>query len=93
MYELLYGFTPFRGAKRDATFENILKRPLAFPSSPEISSDCQARPCSPRVLSQSLGITGNSFEGRVLMLPMRHVILSRISSHVNAGKQEGVVCL
>ena len=43
MYELLYGFTPFRGAKRDATFENILKRPLAFPSSPEISSDCQAR--------------------------------------------------
>lgn len=45
MYELLYGFTPFRGAKRDTTFENILKRPLAFPSSPEISSDCQARPC------------------------------------------------
>ena len=43
MYELLYGFTPFRGAKRDATFENILKRPLAFPRSPEISADCQAR--------------------------------------------------
>ena len=46
MYELLYGFTPFRGAKRDATFENILKRPLAFPTSPEISADCQVCPCS-----------------------------------------------
>ncbi len=43
MYELLYGFTPFRGAKRDATFENILKRPLSFPTSPAISADCQAR--------------------------------------------------
>ena len=45
MYELLYGFTPFRGAKRDATFENILKRPLAFPTSPEISADCQVCAC------------------------------------------------
>jgi serine/threonine protein kinase len=41
MYELVYGFTPFRGAKRDQTFENILKRPLVFPPKPEISKPCQ----------------------------------------------------
>lgn len=41
MYELVYGFTPFRGAKRDQTFENILKRPLVFPQRPEISKPCQ----------------------------------------------------
>ena len=43
MYELVYGFTPFRGAKRDQTFENILKRPLVFPPKPEISKPCQVR--------------------------------------------------
>jgi len=43
MYELVYGFTPFRGAKRDQTFENILKRPLVFPPKPEISKSCQVR--------------------------------------------------
>lgn len=31
VYELLYGFTPFRGARRDDTFDNILKRQLVFP--------------------------------------------------------------
>lgn len=31
IYELMYGFTPFRGARRDDTFENILKRQLVFP--------------------------------------------------------------
>ena len=41
MYELVYGFTPFRGAKRDQTFENILKRKLEFPASPEVSPACQ----------------------------------------------------
>ncbi|KAL0045440.1 hypothetical protein WJX82_006704 [Trebouxia sp. C0006] len=41
MYELVYGFTPFRGSKRDSTFDNILKRPLKFPSEPSTSSDCQ----------------------------------------------------
>ena len=41
MYELLYGFTPFKGAKRDVTFENILKKPLQFPPTPAISSQCQ----------------------------------------------------
>nr|AML78431.1 putative LOV domain-containing protein [Botryococcus terribilis] len=41
MYELVYGFTPFRGSKREATFESILKRPLAFPSKPVVSPACQ----------------------------------------------------
>lgn len=41
MYELLYGFTPFKGAKRDATFENILKKPLQFPPKPAVSTHCQ----------------------------------------------------
>ena len=43
MYELVYGFTPFRGTKRDQTFDNILKRPLVFPQRPEISKPCQVR--------------------------------------------------
>lgn len=41
MYELVYGFTPFRGSKREATFESILKRPLAFPAKPAVSPACQ----------------------------------------------------
>lgn len=43
MYELVYGFTPFRGAKRDQTFDNILKRKLEFPSKPDVSPACQVR--------------------------------------------------
>lgn len=31
LYELLYGFSPFRGSRRDGTFDNILKKPLRFP--------------------------------------------------------------
>lgn len=41
MYELVFGFTPFRGSKRDTTFDNILKRPLKFPAEPSVSSECQ----------------------------------------------------
>ena len=41
IYELLYGFTPFRGKKRDETFNNILKRPLNFPEQPEVSEACK----------------------------------------------------
>lgn len=41
MYELLYGLTPFKGPKRDATFENILKKPLHFPPKPVTSPACQ----------------------------------------------------
>ena len=53
MYELVYGFTPFRGNKRDQTFENILKRPLVFPPKPQVSQACQASaPASTPSLAQ-----------------------------------------
>ena len=45
IYELLYGFTPFRGKKRDETFNNILKRPLNFPEQPEVSEACKVHQC------------------------------------------------
>jgi phototropin len=31
LYELLFGISPFRGSRRDKTFENIMKQPLVFP--------------------------------------------------------------
>ncbi|KAI7840688.1 hypothetical protein COHA_005610 [Chlorella ohadii] len=31
LYELMYGTTPFKSARRDATFDNIVKRELHFP--------------------------------------------------------------
>lgn len=43
LYELTYGFTPFRGARRDETFENVLKQPLRFPAKPVVSLECQVR--------------------------------------------------
>lgn len=52
IYELLYGFTPFRGKKRDETFNNILKRPLSFPEQPEVSEQCKVRPGCPPALCQ-----------------------------------------
>uniref|UniRef100_A0A126WY62 non-specific serine/threonine protein kinase n=2 Tax=unclassified Uronema (in: green algae) TaxID=2689038 RepID=A0A126WY62_9CHLO len=42
IYELVYGFTPFRGSRRDETFDNILKRPLMFPQKPQVSQECQS---------------------------------------------------
>lgn len=41
IYELIYGTTPFRGARRDETFENIVKAPLRFPPKPVVSEACQ----------------------------------------------------
>lgn len=41
VYELVYGFTPFRASKRDATFDAILTRPLAFPPRPSVSPQLQ----------------------------------------------------
>jgi len=38
LYELMYGFTPFRGAHREQTFENVLHRALVFPEEPVISA-------------------------------------------------------
>lgn len=52
IYELVYGTTPFRGARRDETFENIIKAPLRFPTKPTVSAECQvgrgARDCDCR---------------------------------------------
>ena len=41
VYELVHGTTPFRGARRDATFDNILKQPLRFPDNSPASADCR----------------------------------------------------
>lgn len=41
LYELLYGTTPFRGTRRDGTFDNVLKKPLVFPGTPEVSVDAK----------------------------------------------------
>lgn len=40
IYELLYGTTPFRGSRRDQTFDNVLKQPLKMPREPEVSTAC-----------------------------------------------------
>eukprot|EP00983_Pelagomonas_calceolata_P046709 1140308-Pelagomonas_calceolata.AAC.7 len=37
----VYGVTPFRGVRRDETFDNVIKAPLRFPSKPQISEECQ----------------------------------------------------
>ena len=55
MYELVFGYTPFRGNKRDQTFENILKRKLEFPAKPEISPALQVRTTT---VSQQLTVSG-----------------------------------
>lgn len=41
IYELLYGTTPFRGSRRDETFDNIIKTPLRFPTKPAISEEAR----------------------------------------------------
>jgi len=42
IFELVYGITPFRGARRDETFDNVVKAPLRFPAKPVVSPECQA---------------------------------------------------
>nr|AML77822.1 putative LOV domain-containing protein [Boerhavia coccinea] len=37
LYEMLYGFTPFRGKTRQKTFTNVLQKNLKFPSSKQVS--------------------------------------------------------
>uniref|UniRef100_A0A7S0N7L7 non-specific serine/threonine protein kinase n=1 Tax=Pyramimonas obovata TaxID=1411642 RepID=A0A7S0N7L7_9CHLO len=39
MFELFYGVTPFRGSKRDETFDNVLNKRLSFPKEPEASPE------------------------------------------------------
>ena len=38
LYEMLYGYTPFRGKTRQKTFANILHKDLKFPSSISVRS-------------------------------------------------------
>ncbi|XP_057548908.1 phototropin-1 [Amaranthus tricolor] len=37
LYEMLYGYTPFRGKTRQRTFTNVLQKNLKFPSSKQVS--------------------------------------------------------
>jgi protein-serine/threonine kinase len=37
IYEMIYGTTPFKGANRNTTFQNILHNEVAFPDHPEVS--------------------------------------------------------
>lgn len=41
LYELTFGFTPFRGAHREQTFDNIMNKPLTFPEEPVVSLACR----------------------------------------------------
>lgn len=38
IYEMLYGFTPFKGSTRHATFINVLRNDVLFPEMPHVSS-------------------------------------------------------
>jgi len=39
MYEMAAGTTPFKGAKRDHTFNNVMNNDLQFPTTPEFSPE------------------------------------------------------
>jgi serine/threonine protein kinase len=39
MYELVYGTTPFKGAKRDDTFDKVVNAPLTFPNAPDTTPE------------------------------------------------------
>ena len=41
IYELLFGVSPFKGPRRDFTFQNILHAPLKFPEKVNVSQDCK----------------------------------------------------
>ena len=64
MYELLYGFTPFRGAYREQTFDNVLHKPLSFPEEPAVSKSCQSiiRKLLVRDPTKRLGAQGGAEE-------------------------------
>ena len=64
LYELMYGFTPFRGAHREQTFENVLHRALVFPEEPAVSTGAQeiVRALLIRDPSRRLGAIGGAEE-------------------------------
>lgn len=64
IYELLYGITPFRGSRRDATFENVLKRQLGFPAAPKVSPEAQdlMKKLLEKSPNERLGVTAGADE-------------------------------
>nr|AML77160.1 putative LOV domain-containing protein [Gloriosa superba] len=61
LYEMLYGYTPFRGKTRQKTFANILHKDLKFPAS--ISVSLSARQLMYRLLHRDPRNRLGSFEG------------------------------
>lgn len=41
LFEMLYGFTPFRGKTRQKTFSNVLRKDLKFPATKQVSLDAK----------------------------------------------------
>ncbi|CEP61082.1 serine/threonine-protein kinase LALA0_S02e06326g [Lachancea lanzarotensis] len=41
IYEMLFGFTPFKGDNTNRTFSNVLKNDVTFPNNNEISRSCK----------------------------------------------------
>ncbi|KAI9002878.1 serine/threonine-protein kinase nrc-2 [Hyaloraphidium curvatum] len=41
IFEMLYGTTPFKGANRNTTFQNILHNDVGFPDHPEVSNNAK----------------------------------------------------
>ncbi|SCU92781.1 LAFA_0F12816g1_1 [Lachancea sp. 'fantastica'] len=41
IYEMLFGFTPFKGDNTNKTFSNVLKNDVTFPNNNEISRSCK----------------------------------------------------
>ena len=42
IYEMLYGFTPFKGANKSQTLKNITTLTVKFPSEYKVSSTCKS---------------------------------------------------
>lgn len=43
IYEMIFGSTPFRGSRREVTFDNVLRAPLAFPDTgADLTGGCPA---------------------------------------------------
>jgi len=61
LYEMLYGYTPFRGKTRQRTFANILHKDIRFPAS--ISVSLPARQLIYRLLHRDPANRMGSYEG------------------------------
>ncbi|PVH36863.1 hypothetical protein PAHAL_6G185200 [Panicum hallii] len=61
LYEMLYGYTPFRGKTRQRTFANVLHKDIRFPTSTEVS--LVARQLMYRLLHRDPANRLGSYEG------------------------------